>query len=367
MNLAFTIAGLQAGVAERVLSTLANSWAQKGWSVSILTGDHTLLSPFYELHQNVKQVPLNGPHSSKASALSNNMRLIHATRREIIRSKPDCVISFVDATNVRTLIATRGLNIPVIVSERTNPAAYKMPRIWQTLRTATYPFCDALVVQTERTRSYFARNGLKRIVVIPNPVLGPRRSEVSAIQPSGRRKIITMGRLVPEKRLDLLLRAFLEVRKEIDCSLTVLGDGPLRGELLALRDQLELTQRVEFLGLLRDPLPLLRDADLFVLSSEFEGMPNALLEAMSCGLPAVSFDCPTGPREIIRHGVDGVLVPPLDIEALAKAMKRLLLDERERQMLGSKAAEVNERFSLNRIMSMWEDLLASVRGQELNL
>jgi glycosyltransferase involved in cell wall biosynthesis len=143
-----------------------------------------------------------------------------------------------------------------------------------------------------------------------------------------------MGRLHPQKGFDLLLEAFSRIKDQYpDWSLTILGDGPLREQIESLRDELGLKGRVHLPGAVKNPHQVLKQAELFVLSSRREGFSLALLDAMSYGLPVVAFDCRSGPREIIRDGVDGVLVPPEDVGAMAEALGRLMSDESERNRL----------------------------------
>ena len=177
-----------------------------------------------------------------------------------------------------------------------------------------------------------------------------------------------------QKGFDLLLEAFSRVaQRNAHWSLKILGDGPLKDQLTVQTKKLNLTERVQFTGALADPFPVLRAADLFVFSSRFEGFGNALCEAMACGLPAISFDCPSGPSEIIRNGVDGVLIPAEDIDALAAAMDELMLNDQERLKLAARAPEVSLRFGIERILGLWERMLndllikqASAHGRRIN-
>jgi len=170
---------------------------------------------------------------------------------------------------------------------------------------------------------------------------------------------VAMGRLGFEKGFDLLLLAFaLCFERYPDWTLRLVGQGAEQPRLQNLAEQLGIKHAVRFEPVTKEPERVLHESDLFVLSSRTEGFPMVLLEAMACGLPVVSFDCSSGPREMIRDGIDGLLVPPEDVGALAAAMATLMGDELERQRLAKRAVEVAERFSLPRVMGMWTEVFA---------
>lgn len=368
MNLALFTSSLEAGGAERVFSTMANYWAERQWAVTLITLSDAS-SDFYPLRQDVARIGLGLIRDSDGpvSALVNNAKRIWALRMALKRVRPDIVISFLDRPNVITLLATIGLDMKVVVSERTDPTSHPVGIAWNAIRRKVYPLAHGVVCQNDAVRHWLhAIVGPSRVHVIPNPVLSPPEIENRTvifrdIVPSLDGKdhiVVAMGRLSEEKGFHLLLRAFQRaVQEEKGWSLVVLGDGHLREDLQNLAVALGLEGKVFFPGVVEAPSTLLKKADLFVLSSFYEGFPNALCEAMACGLPVISFDCPSGPREIIRDGVDGRLVPSGDIEGLARVMAELMGDPEERKRLGSMAVMVADRFSLNKIMGMWEALI----------
>jgi GalNAc-alpha-(1->4)-GalNAc-alpha-(1->3)-diNAcBac-PP-undecaprenol alpha-1,4-N-acetyl-D-galactosaminyltransferase len=262
--------------------------------------------------------------------------------------------------NVLTLLACRPLNLDVVVSERIDPRRQPIGRAWGWLRRRVYPSARALVVQTERVRRQMAPLMRGRpTYVVPNAVWSPE-TESRPLQTGSNhaRTIVAMGRLSGQKGFDLLIDAFAQIApRHPDWSLRIVGEGPQRGNLEKQVKACDLEGRISLTGWEPQPAAALATAGLFVLSSRFEGFPNALLEAMACGLPVVSFDCETGPAEIIRDGVDGVLVPPEDVDRLAGTIDRLIGDESLRRRLGQAATHVIERFSVERYFGLWEAIL----------
>jgi len=367
MRLTLVVSSLRRGGAERAMSLLANAWADRGDQVTLLTFDHGG-QPEYPLHSAVQRQSLGLLADSRlwVQGLWRNLQRIRLLRRALRQSRPDIIVSLMDRTNVLTLLASRRLGIPAIVGEQIDPSLYDIGRTWSFLRRRTYPWADALVCPATRSLTRFQAVIRVHGCVIPNPFPLPGRVAVQGQDRNGR-VMIAMGRLVYQKGFDLLLRAFSTIAaKHPEWSLTVLGEGPLRADLQAQTEALHLTGRVRWAGLVEDPFPALFAADLFVFPSRFEGFGLALAEAMSCGLPVVSFDCPEGPSDIIRQGVDGVLVPREDVDALSAALDRLMADPEERRRLGSRAPEVVERFSLDRILDMWQQLFFELVPDKVN-
>ncbi len=363
MRVTLVITKLKSSGAERVISIMANYWAEKNWLVTLLTFDDGSTPPFYDLDSRIRLIPLSicQTSSNLLAAIWNNLKRIYVLRRAIRDSKPDVVISFLSSLNSLVLLATRGLGVTVVVSERSDPKMSPAGMVWRWLRRWTYTFETQIIVQTERSKACFSPAVQARTTVIPNPVTPvPNPGTISPELLLEKPSIVAMGRFYPQKGLDLLLKAFALLKNRYpEWKVTILGDGPLRSDLESLRDSLGLEDRVHLPGRVKHPHNVLKQADLFVMPSRWEGWGNALAEAMACGLPVIATTC-IGPSEIVRDGVDGVLIPPEDVEALAAEMNRLMSDESERNRLTSRAVEVKERFALDKVMGKWEELLMTV-------
>ncbi len=364
MRLALVISSLSSGGAERVLTIMANYWAEKAHEVSIVTLVDQSETPFYDLDSTVKVNPLGLIRVSRGplQGLANNIRRAWAIRKAVKSVKPDVVISFMDTINVITLLATMGLGVPVVVSERIDPSVQPIGKVWSALRHLCYQRAASIVVQSKRAASFFSgRLGLTTCV-IPNPV--QLSNEGSADVDVPKPALMSMGRLDYQKGFDILLEAFATLKDRFaDWSLVILGEGPLRNSLESLAEQLGLGGRVSLPGRTRRPYSVLKQADIFVLPSRYEGFPNVLCEAMACGLPVIGSDCRSGPREIIQN--DGLLVPPEDIGMLVAALTRLMGNADERKRLGARATSIVKRFSVDEVMGMWEVVLQDVQRKSL--
>ncbi len=371
MKILILIHSLSAGGAERVTSNLANSWADRGWDVTIVTIAGREWD-FYLLHPNVKRIALalDCTSSSAPAAFFNNLKRVLALRRVLLREKPNVALGMMAAANILLALATRGTGIPAIGGERIYPPMLPLGRIWEFLRRKSYPCLSAVVAQTETTSRWLRDNvDCANVVVIPNPVYYPLISHEPEVSPgtgkmagSYRHILLAAGRLERQKQFDRLLNAFAELAPRfLDWRLAVIGEGAERPALERQTAGFGLEDRVQFPGVVGNISEWYEAADLFVMTSRFEGFPNTLLEALAHGLPAVSVDCEAGPREILRHETDGLLVPKDDPRALTSALARLMADETLRHRYAERAAEVRDRFSPAGVARQWEDLFATVK------
>jgi GalNAc-alpha-(1->4)-GalNAc-alpha-(1->3)-diNAcBac-PP-undecaprenol alpha-1,4-N-acetyl-D-galactosaminyltransferase len=363
MKITLVIYAMGLGGAQRVMSIVANYWATHGWEVTLITLCDRSRPSFYQLESQIKLIQLGiiGDSPNFLQILRTGGQRIKLLRAAIAESQPDVVVSFLNTGNVMTLLATWDLNIPVIVSEHSYPAFLDVNRWWQALMNLTYRRADLVTVLTESALAFYPHDRGYRSIVMPNPVITPVAETTTRHQLVPSPTLMAIGRLHSVKGFDLAIAAFAKLRtKYPDWHLTILGEGPNRAELEALRSKLHLTNCVHFLGQVHNVNAHLRQADIFLLSSRFEGFPMALCEAMACGVPVVATDCLSGPREIITDGVDGILVAMEDVDSLANGLDLLMSDPLKRQQLGRVAPQILDRFGLEQVMDRWKDAIDKV-------
>lgn len=354
LKIVLAVNTLSAGGAERVMSIMANYWAEKGRKVTIIT--QRSMKSFYPLHSDVVHKSLNSSRNSGSlmEAANSNLKVIVKLLKYLRSNRPDVIISFTTSMNVLCIISGWFLHIPVIISERYNPFKFIPSRPWQIARRLVYPFAQYVVVQSNRSETFFLQFCRKsRVKIIYNPV----NKVDSHGTPERKDKIIlSVGRLNYVKGHDLLIKAFAKSAIR-GWKLYIIGEGKERKELEKTVECLGLEDRVFLPGMSESIGEYYQKCSIFVLSSRAEGFPNCLVEAMSYGLPVISTDCETGPSVIIKHGEDGLLVPNKDINSLSDAMDYLTKNSTVRATLGDAARLSVEKFNVNVIMKQWEQLV----------
>lgn len=363
MKISMLIGSLSGGGAERVVCNLANYLARKKHDVTVITLSN---AQSYKLDTAVNRFALCSPkeEANMPKLLRNILRMYRLNRR-FRKEDADVFLTFLPVLSRVVLMQKCFIRPPVVLAERCDPQTYcaaseKNKKAF----LKYYPRADAYVFQTEDARAYYIEQGIdvRSSCVIPNAInpafvrapFGGERSK----------RIVSAGRLTQQKNFPLLIRAFAQIcEKYPDYRLVIYGEGALLENHRALAAELGVADRVEFPGYTTDIADAIQDAALFVLPSDYEGMPNALAEAMALGLPCVATDCPAGgSKYLIQNGENGLLVPVGDVDATAQAMDRVLSDGDFAKSIGSKAAGVQQRLEAGRIYGEWEKFIVKVAG-----
>jgi glycosyltransferase involved in cell wall biosynthesis len=364
-RIAFIIDALVLGGAQRSLVALANALAHRGAEVHLITFEAPApLPPQLRLAPAIQRHAL-GTHPRESARLLTPLMLLRthrALRRTIHNLAPTCVVSFLDEVNLMTLLALprERTTLRVIVSERSFPGvSFKkrydplglLPFVGRAARRYLYPRADSVITLTERGAEFLRSEGLTNVAVIPNPVPPPppveHRTEPEQV-------IVALGRLAPEKRFDRLIEAFAVVAPHFPAwRVRIYGEGPLRDVLTRHIERRQLTDRVTLCGASAAPHEVLARRPVFALTSDVEGFPVALTEAMASGCAVVATDCPTGPGELISHGEDGLLVRSRDPLVFAEALSAIMSSAALRRRLGESAQRITDRFPTDMIFDRW--------------
>jgi glycosyltransferase involved in cell wall biosynthesis len=364
---------LQGGGAERVAANMANHWDEKGWRVTVVTISG-VGTDFYRLNPSVHRVSLNldQESSSLIVGLYRNLARVISLRKILKQERPDIALSLMWSCNILLSLASCGIaGLTTIGSEHTHPPKAKIGLLWGGIRKLLYGRLSAVTALTNQTATWIKENtSAKRVAVIQNAIKWPMSQSEPIISPAEKgfrsedKVIISVGRLVKLKQMNALIDAFSMVCRDYpDWRLAILGEGP---ERVALESQIRragLGDRIALVGMVGNVGEWYELADLCVMTSKYEGLGNTLIEALSYEVPALSFDCDTGPREIIRDGIDGYLIPPDDVGLLAKKLGEIMGDSDHRKRLSERAKEARSRFSLDAISSQWEALFSECNSK----
>lgn len=346
MKITFFIGGMHRGGAERVISILANHYASKGWDVDIVALLYSGVD--YELDNRVRIVEII--HSG--SYIKGLRKWLKQIRRYVKREKPDRVVSFIGRINVLIRIALIGLNVPIIASERNDPRQDGRGKLMLWLCNQCYKHVSAVVFQNKYERSCFSKKIETKSHIIPNPV----HVACSQQEPIGCR-IVTAGRLLPQKNHKMLIEAFSIVQKhKTQATLEIYGDGILHDELQNQINELGLSNSVTLCGNVSDLHERIATAAVFVMTSEYEGQSNALLEAMMLGLPCISTDYP-GVEEIITNGDNGLIVPRGDSTRLSEAIIQLIDDQNLNKSIRINSIRTANAFKKETVLTLWEKVI----------
>lgn len=333
--------------AERVIAQLSNYFVAQGKTCRIITLNDDEV--FYALDRRVAVLPVGQKSDNK---LVDKLKRYGQVRKMVLKEQPDLVLSLPEEIGVYVLLALLGTGIPVYVSERNNPWVMPDVKVTRILRTLMYPFARGIIFQTKMASSFFPESIQRKGVVLSNPVDAGRIPQ----QYTGKRDqvVVAAGRLSPQKNMPLLMKAFAGFsEKHPDYRLRIFGEGELRQELTELAVSLGIADKLELPGRSTALLEKMNSATMFVLPSDYEGMPNVLLEAMCMGMPVISTDCPSGgPKELIEDGVNGLLVPVGDETKMQEAMERMADPEYAKQ-LADNALKIREKLTSQDVFVSW--------------
>ncbi|OAJ53694.1 hypothetical protein A6V36_35770 [Paraburkholderia ginsengiterrae] len=366
MKIVVVVNSLGSGGAERVATTLANAWANKGMDVRLVATYSGRGTVFYPIDSRVEVVFLADMVKQRSIRLLSFFQRLGKLREIFKNERPAVVVSHLTNVNVMTILARFLLRVPLIICEHNNPLVDGRSRFWRLASRLTYRFANCVSVLTHDVVEPYKElvPGVTNMAVLPNPISDELpATSVSSIETSNRFRLVGVGRLQYQKQFDLLIRMFSSLSGEFaNWDLYIWGEGPERSVLESLIDQLGLQQRVFLPGRTTELWKELGRCDLFALPSRYEGWSMALMEAMALGLPTVAFDCPSGPRDLTEGGKSGVLIDNGDAEGFVVALRSMMSKSpAERCSVGRIGADsVRSRFSLPRVVDLWDQQFRNI-------
>lgn len=356
MKVSILIGGLSGGGAERVCCNLASYLVDKGHEVTIITMSDDL--PSYSLNRKVNRLPLL-VSKERQNFVFDSIKRIRGLCRYLKNTDSDIILSMLPVTMLLLLFFSHITSAKIVIAERNSP--WRMNRIVQCLINRLANRADAWFFQTDDVRKWYGKYTTNTLhYVIPNAI------NMDVIIPdfkgTKRKTIVNVGRLNEQKNQILLIEAFsIVLSSHSDFTLEIYGEGPEKERLEQRISDLNLAESVILKGFSTNVVDSIKDAYCFVLSSDYEGMPNALMEAMALGLPCVSTDCDGGGAKfLIKNGENGLIVPKGDTLLLAKAINSLIENEQLANNIGKNAMKIKDELSASAIYERWEKSLIEI-------
>lgn len=347
-KIVFVTGSMGRGGAERVISILSDYYVSQGWKVYILMQLHSYID--YKLNPEIDVIDVSNKNGIKKGFIST----IKNVRRKINELQPDVIVSFMAQNCLILGLAQWHKNIPIVMSERIDPSQVKRNLIYKFLLNKIYKHANTVIFQTKRAKLYFPQNVQKNGCIISNPI---SVSTTCLDNSKTKCRIVTAGRLTHQKNQKMLIDAFASVVKvHPDYYLDIYGNGPLKDELTQYIEEMRLTDKIKLQGNVPNLHEQIADAQIFVLPSDFEGLSNALLEAMMMGFPVISTSC-AGSDEIIVNDENGILIPVKDVKELEKQLNRLIEDKNLRKRLSINAKKSVEYCKVENIITQWNEVI----------
>lgn len=352
-KITFIISSLNSGGAERVISLISKNLSQY-YNVSIIL----LLNGFPRAYEIDKAVNiLEFPHFK--GRLMKWLKIILYLHKEMKISDTDLYISFCTIENIASLIANINTSKKIIISERNAPKVEKKGIILKILQKFLYQKCDWIVFQTDQAKSQYSKKIQKKSTVIPNPVSSNLPDwDSNHVKPV----ICAIGRLASQKNYPFLIKTFkLFSQKHPEYKLHVYGDGNLKNDLISLCSKLSINDKVVFKGNQKEVHEMIKDNCMYIMTSNYEGMPNSLMEAMSMGLPCISTDCPSGgPKQMIENNINGFLIEMNNTQQLLEKMEYIISSKKQVNYISTNAKKIKNIYNIENITKMWRNCISKV-------
>ena len=352
MKLLFVVDSFRGG-AGNVIQLLAQAFYRRKYEVSILLLNGKLVDPRYDMcGTEIIDYPL-GKYAKGYTPFDRVLKSVKVIREQLERIQPDVIVSFLTELNILCCMAHKKKR-PLIISERNDPAKDRIKKYWKVLRSRYYRFADRIVVQCAGFRGFSGGRFIDKCSVIPNPVLEPK-----VTRPAGTihtpLRLVSLGRLSKQKNFKWMIDSMELLKKyDSDFTLSIYGSGSEENELRSYIEQKQLRDNVFLKGFVADTYSVLAGSDIYLMTSDYEGFPNALSEAMAVGLPAVSRLCHEGIKSLIDNGKNGFVTALDDMQSFVENIIRLKNDPELYSFIGNNAKTISDKYNTDKIALLWE-------------